>query len=123
VTKTNFEEPGWEQQMREMLGPDADDMLGRFSQIIEEHGSDDCPYKIEVGVDESDIANWLPAVHEWLTDDDNEEGVLRDVLWNVGMQLADLYMETDMPGVMELTQIYSYFYPPFEGYEDDESDD
>ena len=110
--------------MREMLGPDANDMLGRFSQIIEEYGDDGCPYKIEVGVDESDIATWLPVVHEWLTDEENEEeSKLRDILWNVGMQLADLYMETDMPGVIELTQIYSYFYPPFEGYEDDEDDE
>lgn len=111
--------------MREMLGPDADDMLGRFSQIIEEHGEAGYPkHQVQILVDEGDIEKWLPAVYEWLVDEENEdESYLRDVLWNVGMQLSDLYMDSTMAGTVELTSIYSFFYPPFETYMDEEDDD
>ena len=125
--KTAYDQPDWESQMRSMLGDDADEMIRRFHNVIDNWVPPDEPVGVfEVAVSQEDVERWLPAAHRFLDETEYDEIALRDFVWNAGFALCRTYMSEDaIEADDDCSDAMRYFVTPPDDieYEDEDDDD
>ena len=129
MTKTGLAEPeNWEDQLRHMLGPDADGMIKTFNEILEQHEAeqDEPAGIVAVAVSPSEAEQWLVQTFRYLDTGEYDPQTLKDILWNVGLQLSEIYMGCDNIAPDDaLNEAYRYFNDISEpdDWDDDEDED
>jgi hypothetical protein len=119
---TTVDNEDWESQLEQMMSErDATDVADSFKKIIESFDEDEPVATLEIMVGEDDIHAWLPALHQFLeANENNLEEAVKDMLWNVGLQLIQAYMgNDDVAPLQACTEAVKWFLNP----EDDEDDD
>jgi hypothetical protein len=99
MTKIGFENEDWESQIEQMLGPDASQVAYKFKNIMDTYENKDYEEPagfIEIVMSETEVHEWLQQAHYWVTDDDRiSEETIANMVWNIGLQLAQLYVDND----------------------------
>lgn len=114
---TTYEMPDWREQMHLMMGPDAPDMIRRFEHIIDTHVPFGEPVtKVELAFSQEEIYRDLPQLKLWLDGQDCDEQVVRNLMFNLGVELCRQYMTEE---AVEYNEPCSDAIPYFFGSEDD----
>lgn len=98
MTRVGFDNDDWESQIEQMLGPDAQQVAYRFKNILDSFGAkeDDPVGSIEILLSEEEVHEWLKQAYYWVTDDEKvSEETIASMVWNIGLQLASLYVDND----------------------------
>lgn len=97
MSNTKFDQPDWESQLKTMMGEhDAEELARKFRTIINEHyeNQDQPVGVIEVALSPDEVVSWMHTIYDTLSESDVSDG-LRDILWNVGLELVGIYLESD----------------------------
>ena len=114
---TTYDIPDWQSQMRDMLGPEADEMIRRFNHIIVTHIPLDEPVaRVELAFSREELYELLPTIKAWLDTGEGDESKIRNLVWLVGLELCREYMTSDS---IDYNEEASATIPYFFGAEDD----
>lgn len=114
---TTYDIPDWESQMRDMFGPEADEMVRRFKHIIETWVPTDEPVaRVEIAFSRDEVYELLPTIKAWLDTGEGDEAKIRNLIWLIGLELCREYMQSDD---IDYDESASATIPYFFGSEDD----
>ncbi|UOF82167.1 hypothetical protein [Caudoviricetes sp.] len=125
---TKMDIPDWESQMREMFATNivdpttADDMIARFSRIIDEHNAENEPVTTAaVALTEADVHKYLPVIAQFLQGHEHDTAILEEIVWFFGMEMCQRYMAEESIEFSEGCQPAVHFF--FGSMDDDDTVD